>query len=123
MYGNDDTVVTETGDGRATVANNQTSTGTETNAPNNGYFNNDTAVTDIPNERMTGDNSQTTTGAETEPSGKEQKGNVTKPYLCCRVSPNNFLLGFVYNVEIQLYYRKHYTRRKEDNVTRRTRWE
>ena len=76
MYGNDDTVVAETADGRATVANNQTSTGTETDVPKNVYFNNDTAVADIPNERMTEDNSQTTTGAEADPSGKEQKGNL-----------------------------------------------
>ena len=41
-YGNDDTVVAETVDGRATVASNQTSTGTETDALKNVYFNNDT---------------------------------------------------------------------------------
>ena len=76
MYGNDDTVVAETADRRATVASNQTSTGTETDALKNVYFNNDTAVADTPNERMTKDNHQATTGAEAEPSGKEQKGNL-----------------------------------------------
>ena len=81
MYGNDDTVVTETADGRATVASNQTFRGTETNVPKNVYFNNETAVADIPNERMTEDNSQATTGAEAEPSGKEQKGNL-EFWLC-----------------------------------------
>ena len=81
MYGNDDTVVAETADGRATVASNQTLRGTETDAPKNVYFNNETAVADIPNERMTEDNSQATTGAEAEPSGKEQKGNL-EFWLC-----------------------------------------
>ena len=79
MYGNDDTVVAETADGKATVASNQTSTGTETNAPKNVYFN--YAVADIPNEKMTKDNRQATTGAEAEPSGKEQKGNL-EFWLC-----------------------------------------
>ena len=76
MYGNDDTVVTEIADGRATVANNQTSTGVETDVPNNVHFNNGTAVPDIPNERITGGNIETTTGAETEPPGKKQKKGI-----------------------------------------------